>query len=264
MLQIQGPSKAGEQFWSKFKKETPAEEAPQPEKKTAKETPKDTTPEKSTPADTIEIKETPPRILTRAERELIEDSQLSPSEDDEHDEELMEYANGAPDDDGDDLDGESVTSSNHSPQDPPAPGAASVAATSLDGSVIDQMETQPVEGHEPTIEPVSCGDPGLAAREELAARSCAQPTPDRHVEVWGLQNNVKRQCWGLGCFVFFLKRMSLLSSLKGTSSQPSSSVLAVLWFGCDFFVFPCGPLMGKIYAHTCICGLSCTPCPCVN
>ena len=118
---------------------------------------------------------------------MIEDSQLSPSEDDEHDDELMEYAKGAPHDDGDDgdLDGESVTSSGHSPKDPPPPGAASVAGTSLDGSVIDQMDTQPVEAHEPTIEPVSSGDPGLVAREELAARLRAQPTPARNVEVGG-------------------------------------------------------------------------------
>lgn len=157
------------------------------------------------------------------------------------------------DDGDDDYDGESVTSSNHSPKDPPPPGAASVAGTS--GSVIDQMDTQPVEGHEPTIEPVSCGDSGLAAREDLAARLRAQPTPARRVKVWGLPRNLKASVGDVVGVLFFARFFKIVNVISPLQRHLKPTLLfnpccSLVWM--LLLLFALGPLIVgnmRTYAH---------------
>ena len=126
-----------------------------------------------------------PRLLTRAERELIEDSQL-PESDEECDDATCDYVafdDGNDDDEEDELD---VVSSGGRPPHAPSPGVStpSVAPTASEGSVVDQLETQPVGETEPVIQHVPCSDdPGRIAREELAAKLKCQPTPARSEKV---------------------------------------------------------------------------------
>ena len=120
-----------------------------------------------------------PKLLTRAERELIEDSQLPPSDDDD-DLDGTEYYEKADDDEDEEEEGdeEAHVSPNGGGFPPDAPPAASPSqeATSAGSSV----QIEPPEMGEPVIEPLpSKDDEGECAREALARRLKAQPTPAR-------------------------------------------------------------------------------------
>ena len=59
-----------------------------------------------------------------------------------------------------------------------------MSVPSTAGSMVDQLETQPVVQPEPMIQPVPCrDDPGHIARDELAAKLKSQPTPARSEKV---------------------------------------------------------------------------------
>lgn len=187
LLSILGPDKGGESFWQKFKANNHAKmesdgdgEEPPPTEPTAPTAPAaPAAPAAAAPA----TAQPDPPLLTRAERELIEDSQLPPSDDEvcgpDPDEEL----------DDSDHDGEEISStgSNGRPPDAPAPAVAtpSVAATASEGSVMDQLETQGMDA-EPVVQPVtSKDDPGAAAREDLARKLNARPTPAKNHKAMG-------------------------------------------------------------------------------
>ena len=182
-MQVQGPCKSAEHFWGKFRK-TPAAPAPLP--KTAPPSPTAATAKAAEPVD-LTPDTPPPKLLTRAELELISDSQLPESDDDGDG-----FDGGSPADDPDpdsdagdtDITSTSTTSSS-SPNDGAPPGSVAIPKPTAE-PLIDQLETQPAE--EAVIEPVACGDPGAEARAALDAKMKAVPTPARSHQAWWKQN----------------------------------------------------------------------------
>ena len=185
LLQVQGPDKSAEHFWGKFRKtpDSPAPAAASSPPATSAATAKAAEPVDLTP-DTP-----PPKKLTKSQLELISDAQLPESMSDD-DGEGFDGGHAPTDCDGDDGDTSiSSTSSTNSDSPNDGPSAGSVAIPkSVEGPVIDTLDTQPAE--EAVIEPVAvaCGDPGAEARAELNAKVNAVPTPVRSCQVWGKQN----------------------------------------------------------------------------
>ena len=209
LVSLLGPDRGGEEFWNKFRARNHAgfedEPAPseltaapaagsQPAAPSANPTTEMKTEPKVEPTAPAAPADTAPKLLTRAERELIEDSQI-PESDDEHDDATCDYvAFDNAFDDGTDMDDDDdeqddkdedeidVTSSGGRPPHAPSPGVS--PPTSTTGSVVDQLETQPLVEPEPVIQPVPCADdPGRTAREVLAAKLKSQPTPARSEKV---------------------------------------------------------------------------------